>query len=62
MCYNTAQSVWNITNINTTNSTTNVVSLKMIATVSLFFKHSDFYEISCDVSLKPSMLINEIKK
>ena len=24
-----------------------------------FFKHSEFYEISCDVSLKPIMHINE---
>jgi len=37
MCYNTAQSVWNITNINTTNSTTRVVSLKMFAAVSLLW-------------------------
>jgi len=29
---------------------------------NVFFKHSEFYEISCDVSLKPIMHINEIKK
>jgi len=27
-----------------------------------FFKHLEFYEISYDVSLKPIMQINEIKK
>ena len=27
-----------------------------------FFKHSEFYEISCDISLKPIIHINEIKK
>ena len=28
----------------------------------LFFKNSDFYEVLCDVSLKPIMQINALKK
>jgi len=28
----------------------------------LFFKHSEVYEIVCDVNLKPIVHINEIKK
>ena len=35
--------------------------LETIAPVSPFFKDSEFYEISCDVSLKPIMHINELK-